>query len=371
MTGKTVIWATILFFIITGCVACPKVDAQPPTGWDEIFGILWYLRSFADDDDLTHVYGGVDGSSVLVYRDYDNGKSHWVFLEGGPSSVAFLSMGAGMPHELSTNVRGEFLTSTTSFTWSGPKVANKRDLSYYLVDAYEYSLLDSQPGTINHVPFLRGKGWTLGGAMKNEAKLLVEGVGLTFAIDPTGDQTGFVVEDTVPINGSLLTAGSTVTVKLQQVMVAGITTGDTWQTAMAITDDDGDKAATATGVISVDHTQTASSPIHPNHPAHRILNPGMPIPQRRDIFFRLPAEAQGKIINVSQTSGHYESLMLSVKTVNNGQLVDVPWGGKKYAAVNGMRPQLQFFNPPETTCYLMVEHRFRDVATISLDVKWE
>ena len=72
-----------------------EAAARPPTApFQRIWGTLWYLRSMAEIDDLSLVYGGVEGSSVLVYRDYGTGKSHWVYLEG--NNPLFVAFGQGL-----------------------------------------------------------------------------------------------------------------------------------------------------------------------------------------------------------------------------------------------------------------------------------
>ncbi len=335
--------------------SCSVAKAQGPPGKVErVWGVLWYLRNTAEIDDLTLVYGGTEGSACLVMRDYPNQKSHWVFVHG---TKMYLCTGPTMPQEKTTTVRGRFITSEQGFQFSAEKEGDRRDLSFALADIHNYEQEAATGYQIRHTPFLKGKGWVLQAASRQEAERVCAAMGLTLVVPSGGPQVGRVVTQ-VPQEGDPIEGATpaTVTVTLDGSTVAAPipVPGGGWASPVLIVDDDGDGVVMKAAEMTPYHSNALTS----------TINTGT----RADLFFKLPAAAEGKLVTVTQWK-RFDRLVLSAWQLQSGTLAPIPWMGAPQAAVVGHTPELKFVAPASDT-FVMAEFFFRDIGDVSLKFVW-
>lgn len=340
----------------------------PPSGGFRVVGVLWYLRSHAAMDDLTLVYGGVQGSAALVYRDQTTQKSHWFFLEGGSLYVA---SDKEAPWYTSTSARGKFITTIRPFDWSTPKEGNRRELSWLLADLYDLSkVVPTNPAVegdlkdIRHAPFFIGKGWTdAKGATWAEVQDLCESLGLTPQVQTTTTQ-GYVNQQD-PIGGTLMTPGTGDNIKVwfDQTPPSSIplVAGDSWLGPIPLEDPDGDGVIIATVDVTASHVDDAKSPIK--------YYDGTPVDRnRKDLFLKLPPEAKFHKVSVKQVEPR-DRLILTAWKVAGGLLNNVPSADRPYTAQLGLQPTIEYVHDSDDIL-IMVEFDTRNTGHAVLKIEW-
>jgi hypothetical protein len=350
--------------VLLVCVVCEAALGQPPQPFKKLFDTLWYLRSMAEIDDLTLVYGGVEGSSALIFRDYDNGKSYWTLLEG---NELYLSDGSGSTNKwITTTVAGNFLTTERGATqtsgWSGPSEANKRQLSWAIVDLYARSKAADSANPILHAPFLKGFGWPGGGASFAEVQRICASMYLPPPELNTGSPTtGYVVSQT-PEGGTLLTDPNTI---IKVTLSGGIPTmpsnsGDWWDNPLIVGELGANGRVDATCPMTTSHVHREDPPSGLGGDANSV-----------DAFFKLPASSRGRLVTVSQQAGAFDRLVLNAwKKSSTGALEYVKWDGNKDVGALGLKPVLVFVSPADADCYVMAEFKGRNLGSVRLTFQW-
>ncbi len=344
------------------CVApAGSALAQPPTPFTKLFDTLWYLRSIAEVDVLTSVYGGVEGSSALILRDYDNRKSHWTLLEG---QELYLSSGAGGSKWVTTQVPGNYVTSEWGGTWNGaaPQESKKNQLSWVLVDLYLRS--KAEGSSITHAPFLTGFGWTGGGASIADANSLCNSMDLVIVLETGSPVNGFVISQS-PAGGALITGAIGSPAREVKVTLSGGVVimppilGDYWEDAILVGELGSDGTVNASGTLTLGYANNENPPT------------GIGDPNAPDIFFKLPASAKGRLVTVTEQKGNFDRLVLcAFKKPTSGPLEMIKWDGIKDAAVVGIRPSLVFVHPRTVDCYVMGELTGRKLGAVRLTFRW-
>ena len=345
----------------------PPPPPVPPSGGFRVVGVLWYLRSHAAMDDLTLVYGGLQGSAALVYRDQTAQKSHWFLLEGGS---LFVASDHDAPWYTSTSSRGKFITTTRPFDWSAPKEGNRRELSWLLADLYDLSKAvptDPNEGElrdIRHAPFFIGKGWTNAkGATWAEVQDLCDSLGLVPQVQ-TATTQGFVNQQ-LPLGGTLMTPGTgdNIQIWFDQTPPSSIplVAGDSWLGPMPVEDADGDGVAIVNVEVTASHTDDAKSPVkyYDGTPVNR---------NRKDVFLRLPPEAKYHKVTVKLVEPRDRMILTAWKVVG-GSLANVPSGDRTYTAQLGLQPTLEYVHDSDDIV-LMVEFDTRNTGNAVLKIEW-
>jgi hypothetical protein len=344
-------------------------STEAGTGWDAVWGAFWYLRSLAEYDDLTFIYGGVEGSSALVLRDntVNPATSTWIFLEG---KKLFVSPGYGSPTSAETITPGKY---AMSFFPGGPSSQtaeyDRRELSYLLIDLRINSIVFGMPpGTgseVIHAPFLTGPGWgAQGGAHHSEAANIASQLGLTFQIVGSPQQ-GFVTTQNPP-GGALMGAGAVLSVELEAGQPLEIASVDTMETAHEC---EGEGPYECSVTITPKDDDDLMCPLAPQIDRMLRHRGAGEATKRRDVFIRLPPETRGKDILVRQAPGRFDALMLTAfhKTANAPPTVIQCHDGSE-AASAGRTADLYFRNPDTGASFIMVEFCFRDTGIAKLNI---
>lgn len=360
----------LAIFLATAPLAAPPPPALAAS-FVKYWGPLWYLRSYEVKDDVTLVYGGVRGCTGLAWQDVDNKRTYWIFLERGDlgQGKMFTSMGTDAPIEQQTVYPGYFIM-TEPLTCYTPKDSDHRNLSYLLIDVYNYFLNDPiAPVTnVTHSPFLSGKGW-IGhtGASMKEAQEICTALGLTLVVD-NGATQGYVLHPQVSSPGALrdlVQPDHSVHVNLDGAVIPPPATpvvGDTWTSPFDLPDPLNLHKADVSVSLTVDFTDNSFD------------CPMTPLPGfkagRRDAFYRLPDTARGRMVTVTAQPGSYDRLCLTAWQLGGTTIIPIPSTTATYTASCGLRPKLQFVNGPDATCFVMVENQLRDLADIKLHFEW-
>lgn len=268
-------------------------------GW----GTIWYIKGVDGTDDATWTQGGADGSSVLLLKFPEDGYTQWVLLEGRS-----LHLGPrGGPLRTFAATPGKAVISRRYGRNDGRVVS--ADMRYVTEQLIELR----RRGQVLHAPFLIGKGWDLGndaneasGARFAEADRVADLLGVRLKVLPnhSGGSREGVVEFQDPAGGAPLRPGDTLRVRF---------TGTAPPAAATL---DGDTPANPIVVAFTDNRYQRRLAVSTDYTDDPTLRPcrlnGL------DVFWELPAAANGKTVVIRRRSAGDPPFTLSAWTGASG-----------------------------------------------------
>jgi len=369
----------------------PPVTAEPPdlvSRKDPISidfgGLLWYILDEIDSFDFGTVRGGPIGAVggelgtvLFLESEADPFDNQWYFVDGDAMSVK--PNPAGNP--VLTSDRGHRVESSQTVVDPAPE-SDAKWTTMKLLSVFDVN------DVLLHVPLLTGNTWGggggfgQGGATLEEAADVLDHLGLTWAIanpDPDGRKPFGRVTAQDPVGGTPAQPGDVVTLTLDwRDPDVQTPAGDNPNIAIPILGE-----GEIRGELSVYHTDALTKASQPFHPGCFGRGP--------DVFFKLPAAAQGQRVIVAEDS--VDLVVLSAwKRVSGGPLtLMMSVGGLKPACTSVVAPPpfgsfgapmtlefaslesaIEFDVPsdPDTEVFVMVEHQTRDTSGFRLLVVW-
>ncbi len=333
------------------------------------WGSLIYFLSQYDNVTFQGVAGGPVGSERLpggvIIVNYLGAPATWHFLTG----EAMVLHPAGNPQAgvATSDVGDTILTSTSGPV--DPPVDDDKWVTMKLLDVH-----DIRPDIV-HVPFLEGGTWhpsgasTLG-ATYAEADEILTYLGLQLQSTAT---SGRVSKITNPKPGSIVPAGTVVTIDFAPDSTPIEALGDTPSSAIPVT-----APGFVRGELNLYHRDDVQKSSYFGSAECFGRGP--------DVFYRLPSTVHGKTVSIIETTEEQLTISAWTRDVTTGNLSMIPGACCKAMppvplgnistptslSYTGAFVRIEFQAPtdPNLEVILMVEHDRRDIAMFDLEFSW-
>jgi hypothetical protein len=274
-------------------------NGSSPTGGPSTaaWGAFWYAASRTMWDDVTWVEGGAHGSAFVAMKAPFSGTTTWILLDGDD---LYLRQLGGDP-DIVTTIVGQSVTSRQYGIWDDTAVDVDRPWLNY-----EILIPLAEDFEIRHTPFLTGYGWTGAGASRDEAKDIIESMGLTMQV--IGSNAVGHVSWQSPSPGIPLSAGAVV-----QVVLDGVVPVPT--SALG-----GDSPDSAFAVENVPDPQSFFRRMtEQNTNGSKSGGPTPACGDDRDLFWKLPKEWEGHSVTASWKNNAKQKVTLSAWSFDGTQ----------------------------------------------------